>query len=172
MLGPHVEVSFLPFDFHLACIRHSIELLFEIQIPSFSNPEVKVNDRRHTIPMSLSLRSEQTQLFQELGIMAAAADTTIQIQHTFLLPHSPRWEKITERAVDGWLVLGRHVVTALLPPLRWLLTAGSVYLVLYGTSLLVNSLSVNRRDDSNMRGVEEEELVPTDAFNSQNPTRS
>ena len=100
--------------------------------------------------------SEHAQIMKEMGITpssggtgagrnaggssaATAAAETIKIQHVVVIPHSPKWEALIQRAVDGWLALGRHVVTQLVPSMKVFLMACSVSVVLYGTSHLIAS---------------------------------
>ena len=102
--------------------------------------------------MTLSLQ-EHAQILKEVGMSSsssnAATDETIKV--VLLFPHSARWEKLVQRAVDGWLTLGRHVAAALIPPARLLMAACPAYLVLYGTSQLIVAIqsSGNRKDDKN-----------------------
>ena len=90
--------------------------------------------------------SEHAQILKEVGLGSTntSNNETIRIQHVFLFAMndamSQRWETIVQRAVEGWLALGRQIVVALLPCVRLLITAGSVYLVLYGTSQVIASI--------------------------------
>ena len=99
--------------------------------------------------------AEHQQILKEVGMSSGGGGDaeSIKVQHVFLFTMnedlSRRWEKIFQRAVDGWLQLGRHVVSALVPTLQVFILAASLSLVLYGASHLVRSLRGSERSADN-----------------------
>lgn len=99
---------------------------------------------QHIMVLSLN---EHAQIMKEVGMSpgGTTSDTTkIHFIWTVHPDTSQRWEKIAQRAIDGWLTLGRYTITALVPMLQKFTAAASVSLVLYGSSHLIASLRGNK----------------------------
>ena len=95
------------------------------------------------MPLSLS---EHAQIMKEVS---GGTAESVKLQHVFVFhlneKQSQRWEALIQRAVDGWLALGRHTVEILLPTMQLLGAAVSATLLLYGTSHLIQTLRSSRR---------------------------
>ena len=88
------------------------------------------------------MSSEHAQFLRELGLTGDGSDA-IKVQHVFVFAMSEklsgRWEKIVKHSVDGSLEIGRYVVSSLIPTIKLLAGAVSVYMVLTGTARLVEA---------------------------------
>lgn len=78
--------------------------------------------------------SELAQIMREAGLSAGNSDK-IRVEHVLILEVSEKADKIAKAIAVGLLELGRHVVESI----RILAVAGSVAVILWGTSQLITS---------------------------------
>ena len=79
--------------------------------------------------------SELAQIMKEAGLSSGSSGEKIQVEHVFIFDVTEKWEKIVKGIALGCLDLGRHAVDSL----RIFAIAGSVGILLWGTSQLVAS---------------------------------
>ena len=96
--------------------------------------------------------SELSQLMREVGLSSSSSSSSsgsgekIQVEHILILSLSEATDKLCKGVVLGFLELGRNLVQSC----RILAMAGSISLVLWGTSHLIDSLRSRRSfGDSN-----------------------
>lgn len=91
--------------------------------------------------------SEYAQIMKEAGFTSGGGKNggvsdKIQVEHVFVFDVTEKWEKIVKGIALGCLELGRHVVDTL----RVVAVAGSIGILLWGTSQLVTSFRSKRLD--------------------------
>jgi hypothetical protein len=81
--------------------------------------------------------SEYAQIMKEAGLIRSdrGGSDKIQVEHVFVFDVTEKWEKVVKGIALGCLDLGRHVVNSL----RIIAVAGSIGILLWGTSQLVAS---------------------------------
>lgn len=95
--------------------------------------------------------SEYAQIMKEAGLTGSGRSgpsDKIQVEHVFVFDVSERWEKVVKGIAVGCLDLGRHVVESL----RIFAIAGSVGILLWGTSELIASFRTSKRFDDGQGG--------------------
>ena len=90
---------------------------------------------------SVMSASELSQLMREVGLSSSSSTSSgggdkIQVEHVLIFTLSESTDKLCKGAVLGFLGLGRQLVESC----RILAIAGSVSLVLWGTSRLIESM--------------------------------